>query len=126
MADVVVAAGVHAARDVEVDFADVENVVEVVEAGLDGVGDGDRLGVGEVAEVAAGAADDAGEQADVGVVRPIARRLPDGVEVGLPDVGKDDVLLVGNPQFAEAVAVGQIGDGSIWSALMSPGPGRVS
>src|SRR5574343_1119502 len=33
--DMVVAAGVHAARNVEVELADVEEVVEIIEAGLD-------------------------------------------------------------------------------------------
>src|SRR5690606_19742262 len=61
VADVVVAAGVHAAGDVEVEVADVEQVVQVVEAALDGFGHRDRLGVGQGAEVAARAADDVGQ-----------------------------------------------------------------
>jgi hypothetical protein len=65
VADVVVAAGVHAAGDVQVELADVEQVVQVVEAALDGFGDRDRLGVGQRAEVTARAADDVGQQADV-------------------------------------------------------------
>src|SRR5882672_10791883 len=51
--DVVVAAGVHAPRDVDVDLADVVQVIEVVEALLDGLGDGDGLRVRERAEIAA-------------------------------------------------------------------------
>src|SRR4051812_43191832 len=43
VADVMVAARVHAARDVEVELADVVQVVEVVEAALDRLGDGERL-----------------------------------------------------------------------------------
>ena len=46
VADMVMAAGVHAAGDVELDVADVVEVVEVVETFLDGVGDGNGLGVG--------------------------------------------------------------------------------
>src|SRR5688572_2404794 len=65
VADVVVAAGVHAPRDVEVELADVVQVVEVVETALDRLRDRDRLGIRERAEVAARAADDVGEQADV-------------------------------------------------------------
>src|SRR6185503_4465354 len=53
MADVVVTAGVHAARDVEIELADVEQIVEIVEAVLDRLRYRDRLGVGERAEVAA-------------------------------------------------------------------------
>src|SRR5574343_524763 len=109
VADFVVSAGVHAARDVEIDLADVEQVIEVVETGLDGIGDGDGFGVGQVAEVAARAADDAGQQADVW--RGQTGRLgflPDFVQVALLDVGQDDVLLVADAQFAEAVAVVEV------------------
>ena len=62
-------AGIDAAGDVQVDLADIEQVVQVVEAALDGFGDRDRLGVGQGAEVAARAADDAGQQADAGLGR---------------------------------------------------------
>ena len=48
-----------------VDLADVVQIVEVVEAALDRFGDRDRLGVGQRAEIAARAADDVGQQADV-------------------------------------------------------------
>jgi hypothetical protein len=48
--DVVVAAGVHAARDVERDVADVVEVVEVVELLVDRGGDRQRAGVGQRAE----------------------------------------------------------------------------
>ena len=65
VADVVVAAGVHAAGHVELEIADVVQVVEVVEAALDRFGDRDRLRVGERAEISARAADDVGEKADV-------------------------------------------------------------
>src|SRR6185369_10466169 len=65
VSDMVVAAGVHAAGDVEVELADLVQVVEVVEALLDRLRHRDRLRVGERAEVAARAADDVGEQADV-------------------------------------------------------------
>ncbi len=66
VADVVVAAGVHASRHVEVELADVVQIVEIVEAPLDRFGDRDRFRVRERAEVAARAADDVGQQADVG------------------------------------------------------------
>src|SRR6202044_2618906 len=61
VADMVVAAGIHAARNIEVEFADVVLVIEVVEAALDGFGDRDRLGVGDRTEIAAGTADDIGD-----------------------------------------------------------------
>ena len=65
VADVVVAARVHAARDVEVELADVVQVIQVVEALLDRLGHGNGLRIGQRTEVAAGAGDDVGEQPDV-------------------------------------------------------------
>ncbi len=65
VADVVVTTGVHATGNVQVQLADVEQVVQVVETALDRFGNRDRLGVGQGAEIAAWAADDVGQQADV-------------------------------------------------------------
>src|SRR5213075_1610516 len=65
VADVVVAAGIHAAGDVEVELADVVQVVQIVEAPLDRFGHRDRLGVGERAEVYPRAGDDVREEAQV-------------------------------------------------------------
>src|SRR6266581_1195397 len=56
VADVMVATGVHAAGDIEVDLADIVQVVEIVEALLNCLGHRDRLGVGERTEVPARAA----------------------------------------------------------------------
>src|SRR6266853_1126515 len=83
MADVVVTAGVHASGNVEIDLADVVQVIEIVETLLDGLRHRDRFGVGERAEVAARAADDVGEQADIG--RGESQRpdlLPKRVQIG--------------------------------------------
>src|SRR6185436_15893801 len=111
VADVVVAAGVHAARDIEVELADVEQVVEVVEAALDRLRDRDRLGVGERAEVPARAADDVGEQADVRRREAERARLaPQLDQPVLAHVGEDQVLLVRDAQLAERIAVGKISD----------------
>src|SRR5882672_2247936 len=90
VADVVVAAGVHAAGDVEVELADVEQMVEVVEAALDGFGHRNRLGVRQSAEVAARAGDDVGEQADVGRREAERARLaPEIDQAILAHVGED-------------------------------------
>src|SRR3954471_11643263 len=75
MADVVMAAGVHAARDVEVELADLVQVIQVVEALLDRLRDRNRLRVRQRAEIAARAADDVGEQADVGGRQSESARL---------------------------------------------------
>src|SRR5450830_478819 len=112
MADVVVTAGVHATGNVQVQLADIEQVVEIVEAALDRLGDRDRLGVGQGAEVTARAADDVGQQADVRRGETVlAQFAPEGEQLALFHVGENDVLLVGSAQLAEAVALGQVGDG---------------
>src|SRR5438105_579176 len=111
VADVMVATGVHAAGDIEVDLADIVQVVEIVEALLKCLGHRDRLGVGERTEVPARAADDVGEQADIGRGESqFPYLLPQGVQVGQLHVGKDQVLLVGYAQLAERIAVGEVCD----------------
>src|SRR5204862_7736852 len=111
VADVMVTAGVHASGDVDIDLADVMQVIEVVETLLDGLGDRDRLGVGERAEIASRAANDVGEQADVGRGEPQRPDvLPQQVQVGQLHVGKDQALLVGHAQLAERITVGEVGD----------------
>src|SRR2546425_10692900 len=111
VADVMVAAGVHAARDVQFELADVVEVVEVVEAALNRFRDRNRFGIGERAEIAARAADDIGQESDVRCGKPQRLQLaPQPEERGLPDVGEDQVLFVRNAQAAEAVGVGEIGD----------------
>src|SRR4051812_19379119 len=111
MADVVMAAGVHAARDVEVELADLVQVIEVVEALLDRLRDRDRLRVRQRAEIAARAADDVGKQADVGGRQSESARLaPKLDQVALTHVGEHQVLLVRHAQLAEGVAIGKIRD----------------
>src|SRR2546422_8046369 len=108
VADVMVATGVHAAGDIEVDLADVVQVVEIVEALLNCLGHRDRLGVGERTEVPARAADDVGEQADIGRGESQFRYLlPQRVQIRQLYVGKDQVLLVGYAQLPGPRAVGE-------------------
>src|SRR5690606_12379169 len=109
MADVMVTARVHAARDVELDLTDVVQVVEIVELVLDRFGDRNALGIGQRAEIAARAADDVGQQADVGRGEPVGARLfPYGVELAELDVGQYQVLFVRDANFTKAVAIGKI------------------
>jgi hypothetical protein len=56
-----------------------------------------------------------------GVARPRFRAPATARQVALAHVGEDQVLLVRDAQLAEAEAVGQVGDESIWSAVASPG-----
>src|SRR4051812_27159125 len=115
VADMVVAAGVHATRDVEVELADVVQVVKRVALffhhALDRFRHGNRLGVGERAEVAAGAADDVGEKAEVGRVEAEqAHFMPKRHELVLAHVGEHQVLLVRDAQLSERITLGEIGD----------------
>ena len=109
MADVMVAAGIHAARHVELEIADVVQVVEIVEAPLDRFGDRNRLRVRERAEVAARAADDVGQQADVRrrEARGPCSFVHSACRSRLQHVGEHEVLLVRHAHFAERIAVGE-------------------
>ena len=110
MAAVVVAAGVDAAADVQVDVADVVQLVEVVEALGDRRGDRDRARVGERAEVAAGAGDHVGQEADVGRREAgLARRLPERGQVARAHPRQHQVLVVRDAQLAGAEALGELG-----------------
>jgi hypothetical protein len=42
-------------------------------------------------------------------------------QVALGDMRQHQVLLVADADFAERIALGEIGDASIWSAVASPG-----
>ena len=107
---VVVTAGVDAAGDVQVDVADVLELVEVLVARNEFIGDGDRACVGQGAEVAARAGDHVAEQADVGAGQPqLARGQPQGMEVFLAHIGQQQVLVVAHTQLATTEALGQIG-----------------
>src|SRR6267143_1133029 len=111
VADVVVAAGIHASGNIEIDLADIVQIIEVVEALLNGFRHRDRLGVGEGAEVPARATDDVGEQADIGRCEPqFPYLLPQCVQISELHVGKDQILLVRDAQLAERIAVGEVGD----------------
>ena len=121
-----VAAGIHAAGDVEFQFADVVLVVEILEALLDRSSEGQRAGIGQAAEIAAGAGDQILQQADGrrGEASGLGA-VPDGVELALRHVGEDQVLFVGDANLAEAVAFCQFG-GSFHlfaAAVARGGPG---
>src|SRR5690606_7867114 len=47
VADMMVTAGIHAARYIDVQFAEVMHVIHIVKVTLDGFGNRDRLGVGQ-------------------------------------------------------------------------------
>src|SRR5690606_6579091 len=112
VADVVVTTGVHASGNVQFQFADVVQVVEVVELLLDGLGDRDGLGVGQRAEIAAGAADHVRQQTNVRSGKAgFAGLVPQLVQILLAYVGQHQVLVMGGADLAQAVLLGQVGGG---------------
>ena len=66
VADVMMAAGIDAAGHIQFDLADVVLKIEIVEALGDRLGHRDRFGIGQRAKIPARAADDVGQQSDVG------------------------------------------------------------
>src|SRR5690606_3234610 len=87
---VVVTAGIHAAGNVQIDLAQVEQVVEVIKATLDGFGDRDRLGIGQRAEIATRAANDVGQQSHIGGGKAqFTQFTPQFEQATLLDIGED-------------------------------------
>ena len=110
--DVVMAAGVDAAGDLDAQLADRLLALEIREALGDALGHGDRARVRERAVVEARAGDDVAREPDVG--RGKAERdegLPEREELAGLDVGEHQVLLVRHANLAEAQALGEIGQG---------------
>src|SRR6266436_1014432 len=108
VADVVMPAGVHAAGHLDLDIAQVVQVVEIVEALLDLLRHPERAGIGERAEIQAGAGDHVRERADVRHGQLVARELePHLVQLTLAHVREEQVLIVGGADEAEAHALGE-------------------
>ena len=66
MADMVMAAGIDAAGDLDLELADLALALGIGKAAAEPLGDRDRAGIGEAAIVQAGAGDDVADQADIG------------------------------------------------------------
>ena len=110
VAAVVVAAGIDAAADMQLDVADVVQLVEVVETFGEGRGDGDGARIGQCAQVATRAGDHVGEQADIGRGEAVfARRQPQCAQLALEHPGQHQVLVVRDAQLAAAEAISQCG-----------------
>ena len=81
MPAVVVTARVDAAADVQVNFAQVVQLVEVLVAARDGLGQRQAARIGQAAKVTTGAGDHVGQQADVGACKA-------GFAGSLPQLGQ--------------------------------------
>src|SRR6266481_3514038 len=111
MADMMVAAGIDAARNVDVQPAKVASKIEIAEPPGQLLGHRNSAGVGEAAVIEPGAGDDVGDETD------IRGRDPDGIErtpqlrkIALRHMGEHQVLLVADPDLAERIAIREIGD----------------
>ncbi len=110
MADVVVAAGVDAARDLHLQLAHPLGAILVGELLGDVLGDGDGARIGERAVVQPRAGDDVADQVHVRGGEPgLGQRGPDRRNVVQLHVRQDQVLLVGDADVVLAEALGEVG-----------------
>ena len=111
VADMVVAAGIDAAGDLDLQLADLLLALVDGEALRDALRDRDRAGVGERAVVEAGAGDDVGDEAGIGGGEAdLGQRVVDRLQVVERDMRQDQVLLVADANLVERIALGEIGD----------------
>ena len=111
MADMVMAAGIDAAGDVDVQPADQVGGVVVGETPGQLLRDRDRTGIGQRAIIQPGAGDDVGDEVHVrGSEANLVQRLPQRRQIALCHVRQREVLLMADADFAEGIAVGEIGE----------------
>src|SRR3954468_21824020 len=110
MTDMVMAAGVDAAGDVDVQPADQISQLVIGEAPGQFLRDRDRARIGQRAIVETRAGDDVGDQIDVRRGQPeLVERLPQRRQVALGDMRQSEVLFVADTDLTERIPVGEIG-----------------
>src|SRR6266540_2362853 len=111
MADMMMAAGIDASRDVDLDRSDLMLAVEIGEAAGDRLSDRDRARGGERAVVEARAGDDVADEADIGGGEiGFDECLPYGKKIVAPHMRQHQILMMAHSQLIEAVAFGKLGD----------------
>src|SRR5262245_27467285 len=112
MAHMVMAAGIDAAGNLDLQFADIEESGKIGEMLADLLRYRDGSRIGQRAVIQAWAGDDIAGESDIRF-RELERiqPAPEFIELVLLHVGKHEVLFVADADFAEAVPIGQIGDG---------------
>ncbi len=111
MADMVMAAGVDAAGNLDLELADLLLPLLIGEAGGDLLRDGNRAGIGQRAIVEAGAGDDVGDEPGIAGGEPdLGKSVEQRGQVGARDMRQDQVLLVGNPNLVGGERLGEIGN----------------
>src|SRR4051812_15668483 len=109
--DMVMAAGVDAAGDVDVEPADQIGEFVVGEAPRQLLRDRNRARIRQRAIVEARTGDDVGDQIDVRGCQPeLVERLPQARQVALGDMRQRQVLLVAHANLTEGIFVGEIGE----------------
>src|SRR5579875_1278369 len=108
VADMVMAAGIDAARDLDLKRPDV--LLALGEVGRQRLRDGNRACGGEAAVIQAGAADDVAGETDIGGGEPgRGQPQPQIVECRLAHMRQDHVLVMGYPDLTEAQPFGELG-----------------
>src|SRR5215471_3946039 len=111
MADMVMAAGIDAARNVDVQPAQVASEIEITEPARQLLGDRNSAGVGKAAVIEPGARDDVGDETDVRSSNPNGiERAPQLGKIALRHMREHEVLLVADPNLSERIAIREIGD----------------
>src|SRR3984893_6752080 len=106
MADMVMAAGIDATRNIDVQTAEVAGEIEIAEAAGQLLGDRYGAGIGEAAIVEARTGDDVGDEPDIGRCHADGvEGLPQGEKFALRHMGEHQVLLMADPDLAERIAV---------------------
>src|SRR5262249_52367131 len=109
MADMVVAAGIDAAGNIDVQTAQIAREIGLVEAPGDFLRNRDRARIGETAIIEARTGDDVGDEPDIrdGKADRIERAIKFR-QVALRDVRQNEILLVTDADLAERITIGEI------------------
>jgi hypothetical protein len=108
MTDMMVAAGIDAAGDLDLQIADLGLPLGIAEAVGNLLRHGDRAGIGQRAIVEPRAGDDIGDQAGIGCRQAISQQRPvERLEIGQRHMRQHQVLLVGDADLVVGELLGE-------------------
>src|SRR6266481_4000445 len=109
MADMMMAAGIDTARDLDLEIAQTMDKIIIGKALADALGYWNRTGIGQAAKVQARTADDVGCLVDIGRGETdLAQSVEDRRQIGAADMRQDQILGMADAQFAARIGLGQI------------------
>ena len=116
LGNVVMPTRINTTRDIEFHLADIEQVIQVFEAGPNGLGDGNRTRIRQRAIVATRAGDHVGQQSNIGCRQPgrLERREEDW-QAGTAHIGQHQILVMGDANLAKPMLFGKVGHQSHFS-----------